>query len=481
MPATDQPATDQPATDQPATDQPASQLLAPDLRSVPAPTLFPEIYRRDPNHHGWAKGGYKAALEQLDRLEPERYGVERGFPHKYSTRLSPYLRHGVLSLAQARLEGLRRVPKTAPSKAWKYVNELSWRDYFVRLYRAVGAEIWQDFQPYKTGLGSNGYSQAFPADIKGASTGLNCIDSWSRELQETGYLHNHIRMWLASYIVHHRRIWWQGGARWFMTHLLDGDPAANNLNWQWVASTFRPYPYIWNRPNLQKYVGDRYCAQCPLKDSGCPFQGTYAALSERLFAGKKAAPGEVERMPLERLNGIPWQGPQTPQHLPGTTVVVWVHADRLSPLGEALSAYPESPALFVWDDELLAQWEISAKRITFLHESLAELPVHVSRGMVAEEVARFARAHGASAIATTASPSPRFDEIVLGLERMGLTVQVWPEPPFAVTTVPLDLTNHTAYWHQIKASAFGHEPGPSQPKPKARRTTPKLKRRVAPE
>ena len=454
----------------------STESLSTDLRLVPAATLFPELYRRDRHHHGWAKGGYRAALEQLDRLEPERYGTERSFPQKYSTRLSAYLRHGVLSLAQARIEGLRRVPQTAPSQAWKYINELSWRDYFVRLYGVVGAEVWHDFQPYKTGLRSSEYSQAFPADLEAANTGLNCIDSWSRDLKETGYLHNHVRMWLASYIVHHRRIWWQGGARWFMTHLLDGDPAANNLNWQWVASTFRSYPYIWNRANLQKYVGDTYCAPCPLKDAGCPFHGTYASLSERLFVDKKAAPGEVGHVPLERLRGIAWQGPQTPRHVPDDQVVAWVHADRLSVLNEALSAHPNSPAVFVWDEELLAQWEVSAKRITFLHESLIELPVHVSRGVVSDEVARFARAHGAKTIATTSSPSPRFHEIVLRLKGLGFAVQVWPEPPFAESTVPLDLSNHTSYWHQIKASAFGREPGPSTPKPKVRRSASNLKR-----
>ncbi|MGY2897386.1 hypothetical protein ACVWZX_005436 [Deinococcus sp. UYEF24] len=62
-------------------------------------------------------------------------------------------------------------------------------------------------------------------------------------------------MWLASYVVHHRRVWWQAGASWFITHLLDGDPSSNNLGWQWVASTWREYPYLWNRGNLLKYAG----------------------------------------------------------------------------------------------------------------------------------------------------------------------------------------------------------------------------------
>lgn len=63
-------------------------------------------------------------------------------------------------------------------------------------------------------------------------------------------------MYLASYIVHFRRIKWQAGAKWFLEHLLDGDEASNNLSWQWVASTFSNKPYIFNLENIDKYFGN---------------------------------------------------------------------------------------------------------------------------------------------------------------------------------------------------------------------------------
>ncbi|WP_407572730.1 FAD-binding domain-containing protein [Deinococcus altitudinis] len=429
------------------------------------------MFTQDTLHQGFARGGRDAALKILAAIDPVTYGRDRSSLDGHVSRLSPYLRHGVLTLAEVRDAALTHAPRTAPSRVWKYINELSWRDYSVRVYAEVGDLIWQDFGPYKTGLPSSAYAHEFPADIGDGATGAACIDAWSRELRETGYLHNHVRMWMASYVVHHRRVWWQAGASWFITHLIDGDPSSNNLGWQWVASTWREYPYLWNRGNLLKYAGDRYCAGCPLADSGCPFDATYAALSARLFSGKEAAPGESGHLNPENLKAVPWEPPPTPEHVPGA--VVWVHGDRLSITNEALAGYPESPATFVWDDELLKTWTISAKRQTFIHECVQELPVHVLRGDVATEVIRFAHVHGATTIATTPSPSPRFRDIVTALSEVGLTVQVWPEPVFGESLTPLDLRVHGDYWRQISASAFGKDPAPPKAKrPRAKKVRP---------
>lgn len=444
------------------------------LRDVPAAELFPEVFARDLHHRGFARGGRTAALEALARLDPLAYGRDRSQLDGHVSRLSPYLRHGVLTLSEVRDAALEHAPETAPSRVWKFVNELSWHDYFTRVYAEIGDLVWQDLHPYQTGLPASTYARVFPNDIGAAETGAACIDAWSRELQETGYLHNHVRMWLASYLVHHRRVWWQAGAAWFLTHLLDGDPANNNLNWQWVASTWRAFPYLWNRGNLVKYAGERYCAGCPLAESGCPFDATYAALSSRLFAGKVAAPGETGALAPAHLQAVPWEAPPTPEPHPDT--VVWVHGDRLSPANEALSGSPERPAVFVWDDELLREWTVSAKRQTFIHECVQEMPVHVLRGDVAAEVERFARAHGASTVATTPSPSPRFKAIVSALQAAGLQVQVWPEPVFGASLTPLDLRVHADYWRQISASAFGKAPAPPKEKrPRTRKTKPERK------
>jgi deoxyribodipyrimidine photo-lyase len=90
-------------------------------------------------------------------------------------------------------------------------------------------------------------------------------------------------MWLAAYVVHWRRVRWQAGARWFLQHLLDGDPASNNLSWQWVASSFSHKPYLFNRANLERFGAGHHCQGCPAARR-CPFDASYEALEQRLFA-----------------------------------------------------------------------------------------------------------------------------------------------------------------------------------------------------
>jgi deoxyribodipyrimidine photo-lyase len=93
-------------------------------------------------------------------------------------------------------------------------------------------------------------------------------------------------MWLASYVVHWRRVRWQAGARWFLQHLLDGDPASNNLSWQWVVSCFSTKPYLFNRDNLERFSSGRYCRVCSAATDGtCPFEASYEQLQVDLFPG----------------------------------------------------------------------------------------------------------------------------------------------------------------------------------------------------
>ncbi|WP_341731427.1 FAD-binding domain-containing protein [Microcoleus sp. EPA2] len=242
---------------------------------------FPEAATRD-SHVSPTLGGRKAAETALQKVDPSKYSSTRNFLNGAVTRLSPYLRYGVLSLAEVRDLVLAKVRHQ--EDAVKLVNELGWRDYWQRLYAELGEGIWQDREPYKTGYTASSYSETMPEDIVEGTTGLVCIDSFSHQLQETGYLHNHQRMWMAAYLVHWRKVGWQAGARWFLAHLLDGDPASNNLSWQWVASTFSHKAYFFNRENLERYTKGVYCGDCPLYGQ-CDFEGSYEYLEGKLFPG----------------------------------------------------------------------------------------------------------------------------------------------------------------------------------------------------
>jgi hypothetical protein len=75
---------------------------------------------------------------------------------------------------------------------------------------------------------------------------------------------------------------WQAAAKFFLAHLLDGDPASNNLSFQWVASTFGAKPYLFNRENLEKYTDGKFCRGCA-RANDCPFGKSYEQIDEELF------------------------------------------------------------------------------------------------------------------------------------------------------------------------------------------------------
>jgi deoxyribodipyrimidine photo-lyase len=241
---------------------------------------FPEAAQVD-DHISETRGGRSAAEAQLAHLQAGKtYEKSRNDLNGAVSHLSPYIRHGVLSLAEVRDFALQQVHQ--PNDAEKFINELAVREYWQRVYSQIGDGIWDDQEAYKTGWGAADYTHALPDDILKGKTGLACIDAFITELYTTGYLHNHARMWLAGYVIHWRKIRWQTGAAWFLTHLLDGDPASNNLSWQWVASTFSSKPYYFNRENVERFSAGVYCKTCPLYGD-CDFEGSYDEIAADLF------------------------------------------------------------------------------------------------------------------------------------------------------------------------------------------------------
>ncbi|MEN1678489.1 MAG: FAD-binding domain-containing protein [Planctomycetota bacterium] len=225
-------------------------------------------------------GGERAAEARMATVDPVAYGRTRNSYGGAVTRLSPYLRHGVLDLA----ETVRRVKAMAgsPHAGQKLIQELAWRDYWRRVLDEIGDGIWEDQEAYKTGYEPEDYADQLPADFLTGETGIDFVDGTVRKLHETGYLHNQARMKIAAYVVHWRRVKWQAGARWMLSHLLDGDVASNNLSWQWVASTFAAKPYIFNQENLQKATDGKYRG-VDRTTGESPFAGSYDDLNARLF------------------------------------------------------------------------------------------------------------------------------------------------------------------------------------------------------
>ncbi len=239
----------------------------------------------------WAKGdpspiegGRQNAELKLASIDPKAYGETRNFGNGKITRLSPYIHHGILSLSEVRNFALSKCGN--PQEITKFVQELAWRDFWQRVLTEHPDWAWNDIEPYKTGFTASDYADHLPHDIERGETGVACIDAFIKELLTTGYIHNHARMYLASYVVHFRRVKWQAGARWFLQHLLDGDLASNNLSWQWVASTFSNKPYIFNLENVHKYFGNLIDTS---PDANKPLDASYEELQTRLFPNSKGA------------------------------------------------------------------------------------------------------------------------------------------------------------------------------------------------
>ncbi|NJM73204.1 MAG: deoxyribodipyrimidine photo-lyase [Scytonema sp. RU_4_4] len=133
--------------------------------------------------------------------------------------------------------------------------------------------------------------------------------------------------------------------------------------------------------------------------------------------------------------------------------IVWVHGDCLSPQNPALQEYPEAPAIWVWDDALIEEWQLSLKRLTFIYECLLELPVVIRRGDVAKEVLAFTKEHNAKKVVTVDSPSPRFGAICDQIER-SVELEAFEVEPFFDYEGYIDLKRFSRYWKVAEKYVF---------------------------
>jgi deoxyribodipyrimidine photo-lyase len=202
------------------------------------------------------EAGHAAALKVVSEFSPKiaRYKEDRDYPQKAGTsRLSLYLKNGSITsaqvLAQLSLEQESFKSKTGPTH---FVKELAWREFYYHiLWHRPDVER-QSFLPAYRDLEWENDEQKFEAWKQGR-TGYPIVDAGMRELAETGWMHNRVRMIVASFLTKDLLIDWKWGERYFMERLLDGDLAPNNGGWQWAASTGcdpQPYFRIFN-PELQ--------------------------------------------------------------------------------------------------------------------------------------------------------------------------------------------------------------------------------------
>lgn len=188
------------------------------------------------------------------------YAAKRNYDDTaHVSTLSPYIRHRIITEEDVLRATLAR---HSPQAAEKFVQEVYWRTYW-KGWLELRPGVWTT---YKADLNAalnrvrseSGLRRDWEAACKG-ETGIDCFDHWARQLADTGYLHNHARMWFASIWMFTLRLPWTLGADFFLRHLIDGDPASNTLSWRWVGGLQTIGKTYLARPdNIEKYTSGRF-------------------------------------------------------------------------------------------------------------------------------------------------------------------------------------------------------------------------------
>lgn len=196
--------------------------------------------------------GFPSSLEavyhRIDTFDPVSYARTRNFIDGGVSYLSPYLSRGFVTLSEVYTRLKNR--GFSFSEMEKFIQELAWREYYTKTWFRLGDGIFQDIRHQQEGVLYHG----IPAVIVHARTGIDTIDEHLASFSQTGYLHNHLRMYVASLACNVAHYHWSGPSAWMYYHLLDGDLASNALSWQWCAATFSNKRYYANQENINHYM-----------------------------------------------------------------------------------------------------------------------------------------------------------------------------------------------------------------------------------
>ena len=211
-----------------------------------------------------------AALERLNSFVPlaSRYAGHRNFDlgsekHEAVSQLSASIRTRLVTEEECTRAVLQ---SHSARSAEKFLQEIAWRTYW-KGWLEMRPDVWSH---YRSSLEEQEKSFAYETAVS-ANSGIDCFDHWAGELVGTGYLHNHARMWFASIWIFTLKLPWQLGADFFLTHLLDGDPAANTLSWRWVAGLHTPGKhYLARASNIEKFTNGRFNPRGQLNETATP-------------------------------------------------------------------------------------------------------------------------------------------------------------------------------------------------------------------
>ncbi|MFZ4519435.1 MAG: FAD-binding domain-containing protein [Microthrixaceae bacterium] len=305
------------------------------------------------------RGGRSAAVAALERFDVTGYAARRNevWPtgRRGASRLGPWIRHGLLTLQEV----WDHVGDGPGRDMAKFRDELLWQEYARHLTARLGHRTSRPLRaaPAVDDTAPDPWEEARP---EGGT--VPCLAGALRELREDGWVVNQARMWLASqWTVRGHRRWTEGEDEMFR-HLLDGSRAANRLGWQWTTGAGNGRPYGFSRRQVERRAPG-LCRACELRDR-CPVE----------------AWPEVDLVPVEppallRRDPDPDRtaGPAEAARTGDAPSRVWITAESLGDVDPALAAHLDLPAVFVFDEPLLARLHLAGHRLVFLAECLADL------------------------------------------------------------------------------------------------------------
>jgi len=193
---------------------------------------------------------YQEILDQIDSINPVEYQKSRNHLEGAVTKLSPYISRGVITLPQVRD---RVLAQYTTEQSEKLIQELAWREYFQNVWWEKVDGIFSDLRFPR----DNWQHDELVTAILNADTGITVMDDVIRNLYDTGYMHNHARLWLAAIATNIAGAHWHTMGKWLYYHLIDGDLASNFLSWQWVAGTSVSKQYTVNQDLINAWSSEQ--------------------------------------------------------------------------------------------------------------------------------------------------------------------------------------------------------------------------------
>ncbi len=219
------------------------------------PNLFKLVKQTSVAHNNLSEMGFKTSSQKIKNysISPEliqTYEATRNFPGEDSTsRLGPHLRFGTVSIRAM-------VKKATAEKNEIFWQELIWREFFMQILWHFPHSTTQSFKPQYDRIVWRNNESEFKAWCEG-KTGYPLVDAGMRQMNETGFMHNRVRMLVGSFLCKHLLIDWRWGEAYFAEKLHDYEMASNIGNWQWVAGCgvdAAPYFRIFNpTTQIEKY------------------------------------------------------------------------------------------------------------------------------------------------------------------------------------------------------------------------------------